>query len=96
MDEEETFYSIRQIHDELDGKPSEWISGNSCPYCGAEGEDLEEAPVCTVCGCARWPEDMVTKHICKECWGKPLLEYLEDMGTDFDEFVVEMEGMKKS
>lgn len=42
MDEVETITAHREVHDELDGRPSEWIYERHCIYCGADDQFLED------------------------------------------------------
>lgn len=42
MDEVEAITAHREVHDELDGSPSEWIYERHCIYCGADDQFLED------------------------------------------------------
>jgi len=42
MDEVEATTYRREIHYELEDKPTEWISEMHCIYCGADEQYLEE------------------------------------------------------
>ena len=65
MDEVEALRFTPEVHDELEGKPTEWIGERRCIYCGSD--DLEEADECQECG-ELFPEsELDDEGVCEDC-----------------------------
>ena len=65
MDEVEALRFTPEVHDELEGKPTEWIGERRCIYCGSD--DLEEAAECQECG-ELFPEsELDDDGLCEDC-----------------------------
>ena len=60
MDEVEALRFTPEVHDELEGKPTEWIGERRCIYCGSD--DLEEAAECQDVICREI--DTTLGHVC--------------------------------
>lgn len=64
MDSIEALVSVPEVHYELDGKPTEWLTELRCIYCG--NDDLEEAVECDQCG-EVFPESQISDGLCDNC-----------------------------
>lgn len=65
MDAVEALCFRREIHNELDERPTEWIGERRCLYCGSY--DLEEAVYCDDCG-ELFPDTLLNDGFCPDCY----------------------------